>query len=328
MILAGDIGGTNTRLARGAPDATGRLRLEDAASYASREHAGLEEIVLSFRREHPGPIAAASFGVAGPVRDGVVRTTNLPWVIEASRVAALLGLPAVGLLNDLEANAWGLPALGPEDLLILAPGSPGAGGNSAIIAAGTGLGEAGLFWDGRRHHPFATEGGHADFAPRDETEDGLLRWLRARFGRVSWERVVSGPGLVNIYTYLREAGRHPGDAGLEEAMRSGDPAAAISRAATGGQSPLASAALDLFVSAYGAEAGNLALVSMATGGLYVGGGIAPRIAAHLANGRFMARFTDKGRMRPLMESIPVQVVLNDRTALLGAARHAAERAGA
>jgi glucokinase len=328
MILAGDIGGTNTRLARAAPDAAGRLRLQDAASYASREHAGLEDIVRRFRREHPGPIAAASFGIAGPVRGGVVRTTNLPWVVESSRVAALLGLPAVGLLNDLEANAWGLEALGPEDLLILAPGSPGASGNSAIIAAGTGLGEAGLYWDGRRHHPFATEGGHADFAPRDETEDGLLRWLRARFGRVSWERVVSGPGLVSIYTYLREQGRHPEDAGLAEAMRTGDPAAAISLAATGGRSPLASAALDLFVSAYGAEAGNLALVTMATAGIYVGGGIAPRIAAHLTDGRFMTRFTDKGRMRPLLESIPVRVVLNDRTALLGAARHAAEGAGA
>ena len=327
MILAGDIGGTNTRLARGAPDTAG-LRLQDVASYASREHSGLEEIVARYRREHPGPVAAASFGVAGPVRDGVVRTTNLPWVIEAPRVAALLGLPAVGLLNDLEANAWGLAGLGPQDVLILGPGSPGASGNSAIIAAGTGLGEAGLFWDGRRHHPFATEGGHADFAPCDETEDGLLRWLRARFGRVSWERVVSGPGLVNIYTYLREQGRHPEDAGLAEAMRSGDPAAAISLAATGGRSPLASAALDLFVSAYGGEAGNLALVTYSTGGLYVGGGIAPRIAARLADGRFMARFHDKGRMRPLMESIPVRVVLNDRTALLGAARHAAAGARA
>jgi glucokinase len=326
MILAGDIGGTNTRLARSAPDAAQRLRLQDVASYASREHAGLEEIVERYRREHAGPIAAASFGVAGPVRDGVVRTTNLPWVIEASRVAALLGLPAVGLLNDLEANAWGLAGLEPDDFRILGLGSPGASGNSAIIAAGTGLGEAGLFWDGRRHHPFATEGGHADFAPCDETEDGLLRWLRARFGRVSWERVVSGPGLVNIYTYLREQGRHPEDAGLAEAMRAGDPAAAISRAAAGGASPLASAALDLFVSVYGGEAGNLALVTMATGGIYVGGGIAPRIAARLADGRFMARFTDKGRMRPLMESIPVRVVLNDRTALLGAARHAASAA--
>jgi glucokinase len=328
MILAGDIGGTNTRLARAAPDAEQRLRLQDVAGYASREHSGLEEIVDRYRREHPGPIAAASFGVAGPVRDGVVRTTNLPWVIEASRVAALLGLPAVGLLNDLEANAWGLATLGPQDFQILGQGSPGASGNSAIIAAGTGLGEAGLFWDGRRHHPFATEGGHADFAPCDETEDGLLRWLRARFGRVSWERVVSGPGLVNIYTYLREQGRHPEDAGLAETMRTGDPAAAISHAAADGRSPLASAALDLFVSAYGGEAGNLALVTKATGGLFVGGGIAPRIAARLADGRFMARFTDKGRMRPLMESIPVRVVLNDRTALLGAARHASEGASA
>ena len=328
MILAGDIGGTNTRLARGAPDAAGRLRLFDAASYPSREHAGLEEIVERYRGEHPGPVEAASFGVAGPVRGGVVRTTNLPWIIESGRVAGRLGLPSVGLLNDLEANAWGLAGLGPEDLLILAAGSPGASGNSAIIAAGTGLGEAGLFWDGQRHLPFATEGGHADFAPRDETEDGLLRWLRARLGRVSWERVVSGPGLVSICTYLSERGDRPEDAALSEAMRRGDPAAAITRAATEGRSPLAGAALDLFISAYGAEAGNLALVTMATGGLYVGGGIAPRIATRLAQGRFMQSFTDKGRMRPLMESIPVRVVLNDQTALLGAARHAAAGMGA
>jgi len=327
MILAGDIGGTNTRLARGAPDAAGRVRLADETVYPSREHAGLEAIVDLYRRDHPGALLGASFGVAGPVRDGRCETTNLPWVVEARDLAAVLDLPAVGLMNDLEANAWGLACLDPDDLLTLQGGAPDAAGNSAIIAAGTGLGEAGLHWDGRRHHPFATEGGHADFAPVDEQQDGLLRWLRERHGTVSWERVVSGPGLVNIYTYLRDARRFKEDPGVAEEMRGGDAAAAITRAGLAGRCALSSAALDLFVAAYGAEAGNLALKTMATGGVFLGGGIAPRITARLRAGRFIQAFVAKGRMRPLMESMPVRVVLNDRTALLGAARHAAGGSG-
>jgi glucokinase len=323
MILAGDIGGTNTRLAIGARDPAGRLRLSVQASYPSRDHAGLEEIVELFLSQHADRVVGASFGIAGPVRDGRCETTNLPWVVESKSLALLLGLPAVGLINDLEANAWGLAALEPDDLLVLNPGAPGAAGNSAIIAAGTGLGEAGLYWDGRRHRPFATEGGHADFAPGDEVQDGLLHWLRARHGRVSWERVLSGPGLVNIYTYLRELGGGHENEAVAAEMRRGDPAAAISTAAIQDRCPLSLAALDLFVTLYGAEAGNLALKTMATGGLFLGGGIAPRIAARLGTGRFMEAFVAKGRMQPLMESMPVRVVLNDGTALLGAARHAA-----
>lgn len=323
MILAGDIGGTNTRLALGAPDTDGAIRLEREAVYPSRDHAGLAEIVALHRRDHPEPLTAATFGVAGPVRNGRCETTNLPWVVESRDLAARLDLPAVGLLNDLEANAWGLAGLRPDDLLTLQAGAPGATGNSAIIAAGTGLGEAGLYWDGRRHHPYATEGGHADFAPVDEAQDGLLHWLRERHGTVSWERVVSGPGLVGIYTWLRDVKRFKEDPGLAEEMRQGDAAAVISRAALAGRCALSSAALDLFVAAYGTEAGNLALKTMATGGLYIGGGIAPRIAERLRTGRFMQAFVAKGRMRPLMESMPVMVVMNDRTALLGAARHAA-----
>jgi glucokinase len=323
MILAGDIGGTNTRLALSAPDSAGRPRLADEKVYSSRDHAGLGEIVDLYRRDHPAALEGATFGVAGPVRDGRSETTNLPWVVESRDLAVRLGLGTVGLLNDLEANAWGLACLGPEDFLVVQVGAPGARGNSAIIAAGTGLGEAGLYWDGRRHRPFATEGGHADFAPVDNTQDGLLRWLRERHGSVSWERVVSGPGLVAIYTYLRDVQRMKEDPGVAEEMRRGDAAAGISRAALAGRSALASAALDLFVAAYGAEAGNLALKTMATGGLYVGGGIAPRIAARLGAGGFVRAFSAKGRMRPLMESMSVRVVLNDRTALLGSARHAA-----
>lgn len=322
MILAGDIGGTKTRLALYHPGRPPRVVAEK--TFPSREHDRLESIVAAFRAVHPDPIEAASFGIAGPVRDGRSATTNLPWVVESPALAALLGLPAhaVGLLNDLEATAWGLMALGPDDLRTLAAGSPDAEGNSAMIAAGTGLGEAGLFWDGRRHRPFATEGGHADFAPRGPVEDALLEWLRRRHGRVSWERVVSGPGLVNIHAFLCETRRKPAPGWLAEAMEIGDAAAAISEAGLAGGDTEATEALDLFVGLYGAEAGDLALKMMALGGVFVGGGIAPRIIERLAAGGFMTAFLAKGRMESLMQSMPVRVVLNDRAALLGAALHA------
>ena len=330
MILAGDVGGTKTRLALFDADrSSGRLRDHAERTYPSRDHTSLEEIVARFRRDVPADIDGAAFGVAGPVRDGVCVTTNLPWVVEARSLATLLGLPRSGLLNDLEANAWGLGELRAEDTITLQGGAAGAAGNSAIIAAGTGLGEAGLFWDGRRRVPFATEGGHADFAPRSTIEDELLRHLRARYGRVSWERVVSGPGLVAIHDFL--AGRDPNPAGTTPAGAppgaadsDQDRAPEISRAALAGTNPVASQALDLFVSAYGAEAGNLALKMFATGGVYLGGGIAPHIIERLRTGGFMEAFLDKGRMRPLLESMPVRVVMNDRTALRGAARQALE----
>jgi len=319
MILAGDVGGTKTRLALFETESPGRLRARDERTYPSREHRDLQEIVARYQREVPAPIERAAFGVAGPVKDGVCVTTNLPWVVEAKSLAALLRLPVAGLLNDLEANAWGLGELGDEDTLTLQAGGTVRAGNSAIIAAGTGLGEAGLFWNGRRHIPFATEGGHADFAPRSTIEDELLIHLRARFGRVSWERVVSGPGLVEIHDFL--AG-HP--AGAVEANLGEDRAATISHAALAGTSEVASRALHLFVSMYGAEAGNLALKTLSTAGMYIGGGIAPRIVDRLRTGTFLEAFLDKGRMRPLLEAMPVRVVLNDRTALLGAARQAIE----
>ena len=332
MILAGDVGGTKTRLALFETDRDGRLRGQDERTYPSREHRDLQEIVARFQREVPAPIERAAFGVAGPVRDGVCITTNLPWVVEAKGLASLLRLPAAGLLNDLESTAWGLGELGEEDTLTLQPGGgSGGAGNSAIIAAGTGLGEAGLFWNGRRHIPFATEGGHADFAPRSKIEDELLDHLRARYGRVSWERVVSGPGLVEIHDFLagRPAAPHPAGPAHGEAVEGefgGDRAAAISHAALQGGSALASQALDLFVSMYGAEAGNLALKTLSNAGLYIGGGIAPRIVERIRAGGFMQAFLDKGRMRPLLEAMPVRVVLNDRTALFGAARQALETA--
>lgn len=217
---------------------------------------------------------------------------------------------------------WGLEALAPADVGDLARGDPEVRGNRAPIAAGTGLGEAGLFWDGSRHRPFATEGGHAGFAPGDATQEALLSWLRPRFGHVSWERVLSGPGLHALYEFMRDTGRGSEPPWLREALLADDPPAVITRAALDGTSETCGRALDLFVTLYGAEAGNLGLKIMATGGVYVGGGIAPRILERLRDGRFLEAFRSKGRMRPLLEAMPVLVVLNERTPLLGAARFA------
>jgi glucokinase len=324
MVLAGDIGGTNSRLALFEGRAGCPLARVAERTYPSREHAGLGAIVALFRSEHPQPIEAASFGVAGPVVLGTSRTTNLPWAIEATALGADLSVARCFLLNDLEATAWGVQALGEDDTAVLQEGVPDPEGNSAIIAAGTGLGEAGLFRDRGGYVPVATEGGHADFGPRDQVEDELLTVLRARYGRVSWERVVSGPGLVTIYEFLRDRGPGKEDPEVAEAMRRGDPGAAVSSAGLAGRDPLAREALDRFVSLYGAEAGNLALKMLARGGVFVAGGIAPRILARLRTGIFMDAFLDKGRMRPLLEAMPVRVVTNDRVGLLGAARHALE----
>ncbi len=322
MILAGDIGGTWTRLAlfettSGRPVAVARER------FPSREQGGLEEIAARFVSTHGVRVTRACFGIAGPVVRGRVRGTNLPWEVDARHLACALDLEAVTLINDLEATAYGLDDLEPEDFYTLNPGAREAEGNQAIIAAGTGLGEAGLYWDGAKHHPFATEGGHADFAPRGELEIDLLRYLLREFDRVSVERVVSGPGLHRVYRFLRDAGRGEEPAWLAEALSRGDPPRVVSDAALAGRSGLCAEALDLFVSLYGAEAGNLALKTMATGGVFVAGGIAPRIVEKLKDGRFMEGFVAKGRLEAVLAAIPVRVILNDDTALLGAARYAA-----
>lgn len=322
MILAGDVGGTNTRLAV-FDDKGGRLTPTADATFPSREHPSLEAVLRKFTAAHPLPIDRACFGVAGPVRHGRSDATNLPWVVDAGLVARELGLQAVGLINDLEANAWGIGVLERDDLAVLNAGAPDAEGNQAIISAGTGLGEAGLTWDGKQHRPFATEGGHSDFAPRNHLEMELLDYLLKQFQRVSYERVVSGPGLLNIYRFLRDTGRGEEPAWLAEKLRDQDPGAVVSQAALDGKSDLCVQALDVFVSLYGAEAGNLALKVLATGGVYLGGGIAPKIIRKLQDPIFLNAFTAKGRMKPLLQAMPVRVILNDRTALLGAARCAA-----
>ena len=322
MILAGDIGGTNTRLAlfRHADGALERLA---ERCYPSREHSDFTRLLGRFCAELDGPaLAAACFGIAGPVRGGRCQATNLPWVIDAAELCAVLGT-RVTLLNDLEAHAWALDGLGAEDVEQLAAGDPDPRGNAALIAAGTGLGEAGLVWDGRRRLPFATEGGHTTFAPRDELEAKLAGFLRRRFEHVSWERVLSGPGLVAIHDFLGELRGEVSPSWLAEEMASGDPAAAITSAALAERSELACDALELFVSLYGAEAGNLALKVMATAGVWIGGGIAPKILPRLRGPRFLESFRAKGRLKPVLEAMPVAVILCDDTALDGAARCAA-----
>lgn len=323
MILAGDIGGTNTRLAffEGTPD---RLQPVHIEIYSSPHFSGPAEIVRKFLTEHPNTVDAACFGLAGAVVKGRVETPNLPWVVDAQHMAADLGMAAITLINDLFANAHGIALLEESDFVVLNPGLPNNSGNRALISAGTGLGEAGLYADGRGgYHPFPSEGGHVDFAPRNDLEVDLLRYLMGRFEHVSYERVLSGPGLHNIYQFLRDTGRGEEPAWLAEQIAQGDPSAAISKSALEGTSAICVQALDIFVCLYGAEAGNLALKVFATGGMYVGGGIAPKIIRKLSSSAFMKAFSAKGRVSGFLKDVAVRVITNDKTALLGAGRVAA-----
>jgi glucokinase len=317
MILAGDIGGTHSRLALFDADPHEPLALR---VYPSREHAGLEEIVAVFLAEHPADLEGACFDVAGPVRNGRAKTTNLPWIVDAQRVADRVGLRSVEVVNDLAATAYGIGELTSCDLETLNRGDPSIGGNVAVIAAGTGLGEAGLIWDGRRYHALASEGSHSDFGPRSDLEVDLYRWLAREDSHVSYERVCSGIGLVAVYRFLRERSGTPEPAWLASAIRDGDAATVISSTGLTGRDGVCEEALDLMVSIYGAEAGNLALKLLATGGIYIGGGIAPHILPKLRQHSFRDSLTAKGRFRAMLERIPVHVILNEHAGLLGAAR--------
>jgi len=254
------------------------------------------------------------------VIEGNSKATNLPWELDERRLAEALRVSRVKLLNDLEAAAYGMLQLEPPDLCVMQPGSPHKG-NIAVIAAGTGLGEAILYWDGARYHPMATEGGHADFAPRNDLEIGLLRYLQKEFDHVSYERVLSGPGLFNIYRFLRDSEIAPEPEWLRTRIATDDPSAVISEIGLAGNDPLCTKALDLFCSAYGAEAGNLALKAFAIGGVYIGGGIAPKLLSRLKESTFLHAFSDKGRFSELLRSIEVKVALNLRTPLIGAAHY-------
>jgi glucokinase len=321
MILAGDVGGTNTRLAF-FEVRNGQLEKIVERTYPSREHASLDDIVADFVSGQKTRAAAAGIGIAGPVRDGVSHATNLPWVVDARRLAQRTGIPSVVLLNDLEANGYGIATLSASDFAVLQEGAPGAAGNAVIISPGTGLGEGVLYWDGKQHWPLPSEGGHASFAPEDELQDDLLKYLRAQFGHVSWERLVSGPGLFNIYKFLRDTGRETEPEWLTHELANEDPSRVISKAALEEKSPLCEQALDLFVTLLAAECGNMSLKVLATGGIYMGGGIPPKILPKLKTLLFLKAFSNKGRFRTVLEAMPVRVILNEYTALRGAARRA------
>lgn len=322
MILAGDIGGTKVNLA--AYDrVSGTLQLVAQETFRSADFTSLEAIVTRFLAEKNWEILRACFGIAGPVINGVCHATNLPWVVETNTISAQLGGAPTLLINDLEANASGIKVLGPNELCTLQAGQKGAVGNMALISAGTGLGEAGLYWVGMDHRPFACEGGHADFSPTTELDAELFLYLKQQYGHVSWERLLSGHGQHNIYQFLRKKRGVAEPCWLGEEMEAGDPAAVITQNGLAGKDPICMEALDLFVRYYGTQAGNLALTIMATGGLFIGGGIAPRILTKLQEPIFIEAFLDKGRMRALLEKIPVKVILNPKTALIGAAHRAA-----
>jgi glucokinase len=322
-VLAGDVGGTNTRLALYAVLPSEELRLIRGERFASTAYDHLETIVLTFLRAGDEPVAASAFGLPGPVLDGEVQVTNLPWKVTASGLAQAVGSPRLRLMNDLETTAYGSLFLPPEDLHTLNPGKS-RHGNRAVIAAGTGLGQAFLFWDGGRYWTAATEGGHADFAPRTDQESALLAFLKRRYGRVSYERVVSGPGLVNILDFLREDQSRQVAPIVLERLQTDDPATVVGESGVGDVCSTCREAVDLFLDAYGAQAGNLALAVMALGGVYIGGGIITKMLPHVTVGGFMEAFLDKGRHKPLMGQIPVHIILNPATSQLGAAHAAKE----
>jgi glucokinase len=321
MILAGEIGASHIRL--GAFQTEGnRLQCVVEKGYETDSHSGLSEILTEFVRGEGIPVHQASFGVAGPVRNGRSKISNLPWVIDSEELAKQLRLNSVGLLNDLEAIAYGVDALESKDFVTLSEGAEDAEGNRAVISARTGLGMAGLFWDGYRHHPFATEGGHADFAPRDEMQTELLAYLQKKYGRISCERVLSGPGIKNIYDFLRDTHKAEEPEWLREQINAAhDAPALISQLAAEGKAHICERAITIFISVFGAETGNCALKYMTTGGIFVGGSIAAKMVERLKEPLFLQAFLDKGRMETLLKDMPVKIILNDDCGLMGAARY-------
>lgn len=316
MILAGDIGGTHTRLAFFEK---GKL-VGEKKSYPSQEYSSLEDIAFEFLEGKK--VEKACFGVAGPIHDGKAKVTNLTWETEEAHISETLKIPSVHLLNDLESNAYGIEVLKEEDLLLLHEGEEVVG-NKALLSAGTGLGEAALVWDGKKHTPFASEGGHASFAPRNDDEIALLKYCQKKFeGHVSYERILSGPGLMNIYEFLIQTGREKENQKVKDEMEKDEPPKVISEWGLKNRDPACTRAVDWFISIYGEQAGNVALHFLSVGGVYLGGGIAPQMVDKIKEGGFYKSFIDKGRFDVLLKKIPVWVILNDNTALLGAANYA------
>jgi len=330
MILAGDVGGTKVHLAL-YNFAAGKLIPVRDHKYPAHDFASLDDVVNAFLTdpEEKKQIVAACFGCPGPVKDGRLKLTNLPWVLDARLLQQSLGIEHIFLINDLEANGYGIPELAPESIFILHAGDPTAIGNQGLIAAGTGLGEALLIYNPvtRSHQPVPSEGGHCDFAARNDREIALLNYLRRTLnGRVSFERVVSGLGIKNIYAFLRDVEKIEEPNWLKQRLAAEDPNAVIGQCAEDGSSSICFETMKVFAAAYGAETGNIALKVLASGGMYLGGGIAPKILKTLQNGGFTQAFLDKGRLSPLLQSIPVRVILDDTCALLGAAAYAESRA--
>ncbi len=314
MILAGDIGGTKTNLGL-FEERNGSLALLTDQRYTSHEHKGLEEVVGDFLKSAAVKVTAAGFGIAGPVLQNRVEATNLPWIVDGLSLAKFLGLGRVALLNDLQATAYGVGVLGPEDLETIASGAASLESTRAVIAAGTGLGEAILFWDGKRHLAMASEAGHADFAPHTDQQVELWRFLKARHEFVFTELILAGRGFQRVHEFLNPAVRHPGFDGGDP-----DPAPEITRQGLSGECPVCAATLDFWVEMYGSEAGNLALRAVARGGIYVAGGIAVKILPKLKEGRFVSAARHKEKTGGFsLQSVPIHVVLDEKCPLKGAA---------
>jgi glucokinase len=313
MILAGDLGGTKSNL--GLFDVKdGKLTQVAFKRYASREHGGLEEIAHDFLNGHAAQVSAASFGIAGPVVNNRVQATNIPWIVDGAKVAQEFHLKHVRLLNDLEATAYGIEVLDGTQLETLHPGVPVPNANSVVLSAGTGLGEGVMFWDGTRHLPMSTEAGHTDFAPNTDQQADLWKFLRKKFEFVSTEKILSGGGFQRVHEFLDPSVRHPG---FDD--HSVDPAPGITQRGLDGSCKVCAATLNLWVEIYGSEAGNLALRSVARGGIYVAGGIALKMMPKMRDGRFVESVHRKEKLGDFLRQIPTHVVLNDECPLIGAA---------
>jgi glucokinase len=324
MILSGDVGGTKTRIAVYSIE-DGRPRRHQAETFSSRDYSSLEEILASFLEKYSLSVKKACLGVPGPVISGHVSTTNLPWKLSEKKIAEHLRIDSLKLVNDIVAIAAAVPHLQKEDLITIHRGAPeGEESVFGVLAPGTGFGQGFLCRVSGKNHVFASEGGHADFAPVQEIEVELLHYLKKKYGRVSYERILSGPGLVNITMFLRDRGFAGGPEGLKELLQEDDPAAIISQRGISGECEICSRALDIFASILGAEAGNMALRLLATGGVYLGGGIPPKISVKLLEGKTLQSYLDKGRLSYLVEKTPLHIIRDDCAALLGAASIAAE----
>ncbi len=320
MILAGDIGGTKTELALFENVKTRKIIKQE--KFPSKDYKSLEEIIQKFISSSSISPTQACFGIAGPIENNICYTTNLPWIIDGKKIETLLNISSVFLINDLEANAWGIPCLKENELYVLAEGNKNQKGNRALISAGTGLGEAGLYYDGKNHIPFASEGGHCNFAPTNEEEIEILRFLQHKHKHVSYERLLCGAGLLNIYLFFIEEKKEKELPELLEKFTITDPAQCIYEYGSTGKCPVCKKAIEIFISIYGSEAGNMALKFLALGGIYIGGGIAPKMLNELKEGPFLKSFTQKGRFNKLLSTIRIQVILNPHTALLGAGNYA------